>query len=78
MKNELGILRACNDWVVQLVLELPEISNISFNVFSLKFRRKEMYAWNQVKKEAFCKYPTPSDVVTLPEVFSVTTPGPYS
>jgi len=33
-------------------------------------------AWGQVNEEAFCKYPTPDEVMKLPEVTSITTPGP--
>ena len=33
-------------------------------------------AWDLVNKEAFSRYPTPDDVTTLPEVTSMTTPGP--
>jgi hypothetical protein len=33
-------------------------------------------AWDLANEEAFRRYPTPDDVRTLPEVTSMTTPGP--
>lgn len=59
----------------------PGIASDVKNLIQLllaEVQKKTKDAWDQVRKEAFRKYPTPNDVMILPEVFSVTTPGPYA